>query len=812
MLGQLLGRDPIDQQLRRNDCGISAAKTVCNLLDVDIDRSYIEKEVAVSERGSSLDSLKRFFDDHQPFEAEFHLLDVNDPTEVDERIAERIPCIVAIERGQALHYVVIESVEQGTFHILDPSEGRRAEWSLAELRRRVYMNDSALNMVEMRELGGDVEYFSCDYSDEELTVLYNKLSYFTYVEEEFGFEDDAAARAFLEDLIENQDLSAVPKHFRSLAAYDDQLAIRAPVILTVHSTERNDTEITFPSEAESVYVTLLKSIGSTRRLWYIFIGTALIAALMSQLSVFISQLLIDEVLPTYDLHVLTLFAIGVGVFRLFELALSLFVQYVAIHLGNEIDLYFLSQFDRKLSSQPVSYLSGFRKGDLVERLSDSFKIRKFFTRFFSNIFVRVVISVVNLLILLWLSWQGTLIIVAALLCFTGIFLGLVPRLRQVERERFRQKADLFSRVVEKIEGLIPIRSFGLEERSSRDIEASSTEYIRIKTRGEYWNLLNRGLSKFTTTAARFGVLVLCAHLLITQKALTLGQLIAFVSLSARVLKAFRQLLKENLSLQRHRVILRRFFNFGLDETEEESDPDALPSDDAPDRSAQGIESFTIDTFDAENVAFEYEDGNRVLDDATFHIERGETACITGPNGSGKSTLGHILGLLYVPTEGTLKINGTDHSLYAEPALRRKISFTAGDDVLFNEPLRFNLTLGRPVDTERVIRLARAVGLYDFIVDHPDRLDRPIHEGGQNLSAGQKQKVIVLRALLSDAEVLIFDEVLRSIDDTARTRIQEVINEMEDRTFIFITHSDLDTLVVDRHYQMQYGELTEVSTT
>ena len=168
-----------------------------------------------------------------------------------------------------------------------------------------------------------------------------------------------------------------------------------------------------------------------------------------------------------------------------------------------------------------------------------------------------------------------------------------------------------------------------------------------------------------------------------------------------------------------------------------------------------------------------------------------------PAGKVKTTLAKILSLLYEPSEGALSINDVDATLYDRNALRRKILLIRGDDLLFNDTLLFNLTFDREVELKEVIRYAKEIDLYDYIIDHTDRLGHIISENGKNLSTGQKRKIIILRALLSDAEVIIFDEVFRGLDVESQYKIEALLNGMKDRSMVFISHDPFKCLEIDR---------------
>jgi subfamily B ATP-binding cassette protein HlyB/CyaB len=801
----------VDQQLKHNDCAISAIKTVCNLLNVPINRKVIEKSVHLDPDGAHFENIKRFFDE-QGFKATFHILDINNRHELVSKLQQLVPCIILIkkENSNYLHYVVIVRVRGAKIHILDPARGHHEKWSFLEFRQRVHLAKSSLieitpierirSLVHQQFIEYDIN-FNGQTTSKEFVEIYNKLIYFTYVKEKFAFRNKETERAFLLDLLHHQEISSIPKHFKNLKLDENKLEIIAPVVLSIRNLFSEQAAKTKPnddSEQPKPFWRLLRDIGKLKQLWYIFIFSAILSSAITHLAVLVNQILVDEALPSYNLSVLYMFAIGLALYKLFDLGIEAYTRLVSIHLGLALDRFFLSRFSEKILNNSSRYLYSFTKGDLIERVSDSLKIKKFFTRFFSTIFVNAWVSVNSLFILLLIDWKISLLVLAVMLCFIVIFFMANSMLRRIETERFKKKATLFSRLVESVEGIQSIRAFCLENYLGREINAISNGFIEIQKRGKYLNLTTTTIVSFITHTTLLVLVVLCSRKLMIDETISLGQLLTFLALSTKILSSLKKLLEENLELQENLVIIKRYFDF-----EEES---FLRFD------KQGIETVDIEKLEINKINFEYSPGNPLLQEVTFKIKKGEKILLTGANGSGKSTLARILAGIYNPTSGEIIINGINREFYDEDKLRRKIALVSAEDILFNDTLRFNITLGRQKNTYKIVQYAKKIGLYQFIAEHPDKLDRLVEESGQNLSMGQRHKVLILRALLTDADVLIFDEVFRGIDQKSRLSIEGLLNEIDDKAMLFISHDRPNVLLIDRELTMNDGSVMEKAET
>ena len=794
----------IDQQLRNNDCGISAVKTVCNLLDVNIPRKTIEDHVVVNQEGTTLENLNVFFKKFG-FNTRFQLLDVHSLDENEAQVNELCPFITPVKSRRSLHYIVVEKVQEGKFHVLDPAETKKYKLSYQEFKHRAFFSKSMLNLVELKDIlkvkisdelnKRDIKKPPSN-SGQVLVEMFNKLNYFNYVQTNYPFKESKTENAFLTDLLYNQELAAIPKNFQGLQLRKKQISIEAPVLLSIEKSERTVNEVLRDKET-NIYWRLFKNIRGIRDLWYMFLVITFIAAAITYVAVFINQILIDHVLPSYELNVLTLFAIGVGIFYFFDLIFWAFKRYFSIHLGNIFDKYFLSVFDQRLNNYSVLYLQSFRRGDLVERLSDSMKLKSFFMTFFSKIFVNVVVAIFSIAILLAISWKLSMIVFIVLFLFLILFYVITPHIQKLERQRFAKKADFFSRFIEKIEGIQVIKLLQLEHYSTNEIQHNIKELIDVRTKSKMLGLFNSIFSSFVTSFSILAIILFASREMILFSSITLGMIITFIALSKKIFRAFNSLLDYNLSLQEHQVILNRFFDFS-----EQQAPNPVPE------KGNLIQEFKLEKMKFNNIFFSYQDEEYVLSGLNLKIGIGDKIWIQGRNGSGKSTLCKILTFLYPPSKGSIRINGIDRAMYEERQLKSKITLISGDDLIFNESILFNITFGQKVNIKKLIRYAKAIDFYKFIDSKAEKFNYVLHEKGKNLSTGQTRKLLLLRALMSSADIVILDEIFYGFDSKSKYKAEFLLNTITDKAFIVISHMAVDIIKFNKKYKLKDGVLLE----
>ena len=193
----------------------------------------------------------------------------------------------------------------------------------------------------------------------------------------------------------------------------------------------------------------------------------------------------------------------------------------------------------------------------------------------------------------------------------------------------------------------------------------------------------------------------------------------------------------------------------------------------------------------QNVSFRYPGGVKdSLENVDFTIPAGKVTAIVGPSGSGKTTLIKLLERLYEPTAGSIVIDGEDVGAFDLDSWRKSFSYVIQDAGVFSGTMREALcySVDRNVNDDELIEVTRKVGLYEFINQLPEKFDTALASWGASLSGGQRQRIVIARAMLRNADVLIFDEPTSALDpETANTISQIILNGFTGKTVIIISH-------------------------
>ena len=213
----------------------------------------------------------------------------------------------------------------------------------------------------------------------------------------------------------------------------------------------------------------------------------------------------------------------------------------------------------------------------------------------------------------------------------------------------------------------------------------------------------------------------------------------------------------------------------------------------------------------ENVSFEYEKNNKVLNNVSISIKKGERIGLLGPSGSGKSTLCDLLLGFLEPTSGRILIDGQDITKASLKSLRSVVGSVSQQTFLFNGTVQSNVKYTANDATESdVVEACRHAHAHEFIEQMFDGYKTLVGENGALLSGGQKQRLTIARILLKNPEILIFDEATSSLDNKSEEMIRLALNEIgSEKTLIVVSHRVSFVEKMDRIFSVQDGQLIEI---
>jgi ATP-binding cassette subfamily B protein len=243
--------------------------------------------------------------------------------------------------------------------------------------------------------------------------------------------------------------------------------------------------------------------------------------------------------------------------------------------------------------------------------------------------------------------------------------------------------------------------------------------------------------------------------------------------------------------------------------------DAPEATDLPDLRATANKSLSSRGARVEfhNVSFGYDPARLVLHNINFVAEPGQTVALVGHTGSGKSTIANLTAKLYLPTQGSVLIDGREIRTLRSEGLRRQMGIVHQTNFLFSGTIKENIRFGRPDATDAaVVDAARQLDCLDLLERLPRGLETQVGEGGTSISLGQRQLVCFARALLADPRILILDEATSSVDPVTEHRLQRALARLlVGRTSLVIAHRLSTIIRADQILVLDAGRIVERGT-
>lgn len=511
------------------------------------------------------------------------------------------------------------------------------------------------------------------------------------------------------------------------------------------------------------------------------------------------QVVMDKVLVHRGFTTLDVIGTGLTVVVLFEVALTVLRSFVFAHTTSRIDVELGARLFRHLLNLPLAYFQARRVGDSVARVRELENIRSFLTGNSITLVLDLLFSLVFIGVMLNYSGWLTLIVIISLPCYVILSALFTPILRARLHEKFNRGAENQAFLVETISGIDTVKAMAVEPHWTRSWDKQLAAYVsssfRTATIGTFANSGVTLISKLVTVATMY----VGARLVIDNQ-LTVGQLIAFNMMAGQVAQPVMRLAQLWTDFQQTGISVQRLGDILSTRTEVAGNKSALPP--------------LAGRITLADVVFRYRpDGPEVLKGVALDIAAGEVIGIVGRSGSGKSTLTKLVQRLYVPERGRVQIDGIDLALADSASLRRHIGVVLQENVLFARSIRDNIALTDPgAPLEAVIQAARLAGAHEFIVELPESYDTLVGEHGSTLSSGQRQRIAIARALMSNPKVLIFDEATSALDYESE---RMVLNNMQaickGRTVIIVAHRLSAVRHANRIIVMERGQIVEAGT-
>ncbi len=509
----------------------------------------------------------------------------------------------------------------------------------------------------------------------------------------------------------------------------------------------------------------------------------------------------DAVMLEEQAKTLSLFPLLIIVFSLAQSFLNYAATYLNTWVGQRITLDVKKDLFNKMLHSDPGFFDKATSGDMIFRFNHNAEtacsgllanLKLFTTRLFSSISLIVV--------LIWNSWQLSIIAVVVLGCALYPLTRVRKKIKSIMNKTIFSGAKVMTHYNEAYAGNRVISSFNLYDVQNKNFAETLRSVFKLGMNMTKKTGMLTPMMHFMISIGIAGVIWYGSYL-ITSKQITAGGFVSFITALLMLYHPIKSLGNNFTSVQMSLIAMGKVFSALDAQPKIQNNPKA--------HKISGIHKDIV--FD--HIHFEYEAGRPVLKDICLEVKKGQTIAFVGNSGGGKTTLVNLLPRFYDVKSGAVKIDGLDVRQINLDSLRDQIAMVFQDNVLFAGTIRNNILLGKENATEEEIKKAvHNACLDEFIASLPKGLDTEIGERGTKLSGGQKQRVAIARAFLKNAPIVILDEATSALDNKSEEIVQQAIyNLMEDRTVFIIAHRLSTVKNADKIVVVDHGQIKETGT-
>lgn len=526
----------------------------------------------------------------------------------------------------------------------------------------------------------------------------------------------------------------------------------------------------------------------------------LAASLFSLLFPFLTQSIVDIGIQTQDLNFIYLMLLAQLMLFAGQTSIEVLRSWIMLHLSTRIQISLISDFFIKLMKLPISYFDSRMTGDIMQRIGDNHRIEQLLTGSSLNVMFSFVNLIVFSFVLAFYNIQLFMVFVIGGALYLAWILFFLKKRKELDYKRFSQVATEQSKVIELINGMQEIKMHNAEKQKRWGWEFVQIRLFKVSMQAltlEQWQSVG---SNFINHLKDL-LITFFAATLVVKGELTLGMMLSVQYIIGQLNSPLMQMVDFIRSLQDAKISLERLGEIHDKENEE----------DVLNPKIQDLEHSDIHI---KNLSFRYT-GNpdMVLKQLDLLIPKQKTTAIVGTSGSGKTTLLKLIMKFYEPNEGEITLGKIKFDTISPRAWRLNCGVVMQDGFIFNDTIANNIAVGDDyVDKTRLLHAIETANIKEFIESLPLSYNTKIGNEGTGISGGQKQRLLIARAVYKNPNYLFFDEATSSLDANNEKVIMENLNEfLVGKTAVIIAHRLSTVKNADQIVVLEKGNIVEIGT-
>lgn len=516
-----------------------------------------------------------------------------------------------------------------------------------------------------------------------------------------------------------------------------------------------------------------------------------IGTLISVVTPFLTQSIVDIGINTQNINFVYLILIAQVMLFIGSTTVDFIRSWILLHISTRVNISILTDFLIKLMKLPVSFFESKTTGDILQRMNDQQRIESFFT----GTTLSTLFSTINLVVftIVLLYYNPIIFSVSAIstILYVGWISLFLKRRRLLNYQQFNNESSNQTTIVELVTGMQEIKLNNCEQQKRWSWEHLQANLFKYKLQDLALNQYQQGGSLFINQAKNILITFLSIKAVIDGN-LTIGGMMAVQYIVGQISSPIEQMLGFVQSYQDAKISLER-----LNEVHE------LPDEESTEQ--HRLHQLPANkSINIEKLSFTYPGAGNgsVLEDINLYIPQGKTTAIVGMSGSGKTTLLKLLLRFYEAEKGEIKVGGIKLNQFSYKTWRNACGTVMQDGFIFSDTIENNIAVGDEYpDEAKLQRAIEVANIYDFLEELPLGIYTRIGTAGNGISQGQKQRLLIARAVYKNPDYLFFDEATNALDSRNERVIMDNLNAFfKGKTVVVAAHrlstvSNADNIIV-----------------
>ena len=545
--------------------------------------------------------------------------------------------------------------------------------------------------------------------------------------------------------------------------------------------------------------------GYVRRYYKYFgmiaIGLAL-GSIIQLVLPFLTQAIVDKGIKHQDLNIILLILFGQLMLTISRTFIDFLRRWILLRISMKINISLISDFFIKLLKLPMSYFDTKLLGDLMQRMNDHGRVNNFLTQNVLNIVFSLLTLIVFSVVLVIYDKFVFLVFLIGSMLYGGWIALFLKRRKVIDYELFEQQAINNNRTYEFITSMQEIKLQDCEQRKRQEWEHIQKDLFKIQQKSLRLQQQEEAGGIFINELKNIAITVMSAAAVIEGN-MTLGMMLAVQYIIGQLCSPVEQLMFFFYSIQDVKISLERINE--IHSMEDENGKAGLLT--SIKQKSKGI--------NIQNVIFKYNPHvlTKTIDHVDIQIPQGKVTAIVGASGSGKTTLIKLILGYYSVIEGRICIGSTNINDVNKQWWRRQCGVVMQDGVIFSESIARNIAVDdAEIDQVRLLEAAKISCIFDYVMGLPLKFDTKIGRDGIGLSQGQKQRILIARAVYKNPEYIFLDEATNSLDANNERKIVENLDRFyKGKTVVIVAHRLSTVKNADQIVVIDHGKVVETGT-